>query len=62
MIQRSLEKTLAFTAKVIDFSSFAHDVLGLAANRIFPGTANGRPSTLPAISAAVSESTTHRAI
>jgi iron-sulfur cluster protein len=26
-----LEKTLAFTAKVIDFSSFAHDILGLKA-------------------------------
>ncbi len=27
-----LEKTKAFTAKVIDFSSFAHDVLGLSAD------------------------------
>lgn len=40
--QKMLEKTKAFTAKVIDFSSFAHDVLGLKAED-FSG--DGKPVT-----------------
>jgi len=37
-----LEKTLAFTAKVMDFSSFAHDILGLK-EQDFAG--DGKPAT-----------------
>lgn len=37
-----LEKTLAFTAKVIDFSSFAHDILGLKAENF---TGDGKRAT-----------------
>ncbi len=40
--QKMLEKTKAFTAKVIDFSSFAHDVLGLKAEN-FAG--DSKPAT-----------------
>ena len=40
--QKMLEKTKAFTAKVIDFSSFVHDVLGLNADD-FAG--DGKPAT-----------------
>ena len=40
--QMILEKTLAFTAKVIDFSSFAHDVLGLTAEKF---TGDGKRAT-----------------